>query len=94
MLDINLPVTLESLPMIGFVILKRLKMKKIIAVVLLTVSFIIGVYALVDVIRSVYYVVEYESLTENSMGVVFGKILFFIILVVVFFLSRKFYNKN
>ncbi len=69
-------------------------MKKIIAVVLLTVSFIIGVYALVDVIRSVYYVVEYESLTENSMGVVFGKILFFIILVVVFFLSRKFYNKN
>ncbi|HCV66224.1 hypothetical protein AB6849_12015 [Serratia proteamaculans] len=69
-------------------------MKKIIAVVLLIASFIIGVYALVDVIRSVYYVVAYESLTENSMGVVFGKILFFIILVVVFFLSRKFYNKN
>lgn len=69
-------------------------MKKIIAVVLLITSFIIGVYALVDVIRSVYYVVEYESLTANSMGVIFGKTLFFIILVVVFLRSGKFYNKN
>ena len=68
-------------------------MKKIIAVVLLIASFIIGVYALVDVIRSVYYVVAYESLTANSMGVVFGKILFFIIMVAVFLLSHKFYRK-
>ncbi|CAI0748162.1 hypothetical protein [Serratia quinivorans] len=69
-------------------------MKKIIAVVLLITSFIIGIYALVDVIRSVYYVVAYESLAANSMGVIFGKTLFFIILVVVFLLSHKFYKKN
>ncbi|WP_085117365.1 hypothetical protein [Serratia proteamaculans] len=94
MLDINLPVTLESLPMIGFVILKRLKMKKIIAVVLLTVSFIIGVYALIDVIRSAYYVLVYESLTGSSIGVIFGKTLFFIVMVAIFLFACKFYKKN
>lgn len=64
-------------------------MKKTILCVIMIISLIVGIYALIDLLRSIYYVLSYESLTVYAGGVIFGKLVFVMICVVIFILSKK-----
>lgn len=59
-------------------------MKKIIALVFAIIFIVIGTYTLFDIIRSVWYVLIYDSITTSASGILFGKFLFLVLIFMVF----------
>jgi len=56
-------------------------MKKIILLVLMIIFIIIGVFTLFDISQSIWYVFSLEAITAVSAGLIFGKIIFLIIII-------------
>lgn len=69
-------------------------MKKSTALVFTIISLIIGIYTLIDVLRSLWYVLAYETVNASSSGMIFGKFLFFVLILIVFLFSLKVYRKS
>ncbi|MDR7343367.1 hypothetical protein J2X14_001779 [Pantoea alhagi] len=69
-------------------------MKKTTALIFTIISLIIGIYTLIDVIRSLWYVLAYESVNASSSGMIFGKFLFFVVISTLFLFSLKVYRKS
>lgn len=69
-------------------------MKKIIALVFAVIFIVIGIYTLIDIIRSVWYVLAYESITTSASGILFGKFLFLVIISTGYFFTLKVYKKS
>ena len=69
-------------------------MKKIIALVFAIIFIVIGIYTLIDIIRSVWYVLVYESITTSASGILFGKFLFLVIIFIGYLFTLKLYKKS
>lgn len=54
---------------------------------------IIGIYSLIDIISSFNNVISYETFTWQSSGVIFGKTIFLLIIVLAWIITRKIYKK-
>lgn len=55
---------------------------------------IIAVYSIFDVFTSFINVVRYEAMTWQSLGFIFGKIMFFILILAIIMLFYKIYKKS
>jgi len=53
----------------------------------------VGIYSLIDIISSINNVISYEKFTWQSSGVVFGKVIFLLIIVLAWIITRKTYKK-
>lgn len=56
-------------------------MKKIASLILTIVFFIIGIFTIVDIFQSAWYVTTLETFTAMSAGLLFGKIVFLILIL-------------
>lgn len=56
-------------------------MKKIILLVLMIIFITIGGFTLFDISQSIWYVFSLEAITAMSAGLIFGKIIFLIIII-------------
>lgn len=56
-------------------------MKKIILLILMVIFIIIGVFTLIDISQSIWYIFSLETITTMSAGLILGKITFLIIII-------------
>ncbi|EMM6514378.1 MULTISPECIES: hypothetical protein [Enterobacter] len=56
-------------------------MKKIILLMLMIIFITIGAFTLFDISQSIWYVFSLEAITAMSAGLIFGKIIFLIIII-------------
>ncbi|HIB8957400.1 TPA: hypothetical protein ACWYFW_002547 [Enterobacter ludwigii] len=56
-------------------------MKKIILLVLMIIFITIGAFTIFDISQSIWYVFSLEAITAMSVGLIFGKIIFLIIII-------------
>ncbi|MEN4830679.1 hypothetical protein [Pantoea vagans] len=64
-------------------------MKKIISLFLIVVLSLLSLYAVADIIGSIYLVARYENFTLSSTGIILGKILFTAVCMVFTFILVK-----
>lgn len=68
-------------------------MKKVISLFLIVVLSLLSLYAVADIVGSIYLVARYENFTLSSTGIILGKILFTAVCMVFTFIlvnkSRK-----
>jgi len=64
-------------------------MKKIISLFLIVVLSLLSLYAIADIIGSIYLVARYENFTLSSSGIIAGKILFTSVCVAFIFILIK-----
>ena len=66
-----------------------MNMKKIISLFLIVVLSLLSLYAIADIIGSIYLVARYENFTLSSSGIIAGKILFTSVCVAFIFILIK-----
>ncbi|AMG58365.1 hypothetical protein [Pantoea vagans] len=64
-------------------------MKKIISLFLIVVLSLLSLYAVADIVGSIYLVARYEKFTLSSTGIILGKILFTAVCMVFTFILVK-----
>lgn len=64
-------------------------MKKIISLFLIVVLSLLSLYAVADIVGSIYLVARYENFTLSSTGIILGKILFTAVCMVFTFILVK-----
>lgn len=69
-------------------------MKKGIALLLICLFAVVGIYTFIDIIESVFNVARYETFTLAATGTLFGKAVFLLVVIVAFTFSIKFYRKK
>ncbi|MCL5497928.1 hypothetical protein M5Y49_04415 [Escherichia coli] len=69
-------------------------MKKVLTLIAMIILLLAGVYALVDIISSLWLVVKYESFNAYSTGALIGKVLFLLVISGLFFLVRRIRNNK
>lgn len=70
-----------------------MSLKKTIVMIFIIIFLFISIYSLIDIIRSVWYVLVYESINASAFAIVLGKVLFFVIIFVIFLFLLKTYKK-
>jgi len=66
-----------------------MNMKKIISLFLIVVLSLLSLYAVADIVGSIYLVARYEKFTLSSTGIILGKILFTAVCMVFTFILVK-----
>jgi len=66
-----------------------MNMKKNISLFLIVVLSLLSLYAIADIIGSIYLVARYENFTLSSSGIIAGKILFTAVCVAFIFILIK-----
>lgn len=66
-----------------------MNMKKIISLFLIVVLSLLSLYAIADIIGSIYLVARYENFALSSSGIIAGKILFTAVCVAFIFILIK-----
>lgn len=85
---------LPKIPLLSSINLDSHKMKKGIALLLICLFAVVGIYTFIDIIESVFNVARYETFTLAATGTLFGKAVFLLVVIVAFTFSIKFYRKN
>ncbi|WP_336748139.1 hypothetical protein [Pantoea vagans] len=69
-------------------------MKKTISIFLAVIFSLLSLYAIVDIIESIYLISRYKNLTLSSLGFIAGKTLFTTVCLVVIFILVKRIRKH
>ena len=69
-------------------------MKKILLLILTIVFLIIAIFTTVDLLQSAWYVLSLEKITTTSAGLLFGKLVFLLVILLAFYFSLKFLRKS
>ncbi|WP_315312779.1 hypothetical protein [Pantoea vagans] len=69
-------------------------MKKTISIFLAVIFSLLSLYAIVDIIESIYLISRYENFTLSSLGFIAGKTLFTTVCLVVIFILVKRIRKH
>lgn len=69
-------------------------MKKTLLLILTIVLLIIAVFTTSDLFQSAWYVFSLEKITTTSAGLLFGKLVFLLIILLALYFSLKFLRKS
>jgi len=69
-------------------------MKKTLLLILTIVFLIIAILTTVDLLQSAWYVFSLEKITTTSAGLLFGKLVFLLVILLAFYFSLKFLRKS
>ncbi|MBT1728715.1 hypothetical protein [Enterobacter quasimori] len=69
-------------------------MKKTLLLILTIVLLIIAVFTTADLFQSAWYVFSLEKITTTSAGLLFGKLVFLVVILLVLYFSLKFLRKS
>lgn len=69
-------------------------MKKTLLLILTIVLLIIAVFTTADLFQSAWYVFSLEKITTTSAGLLFGKLVFLAVILLVLYFSLKFLRKS
>ncbi|MGN7788835.1 hypothetical protein [Enterobacter sp. 22452] len=69
-------------------------MKKTLLLILTIVLLIIAVFTTADLFQSAWYVFSLEKITTTSAGLLFGKLVFLLVILLALYFSLKFLRKS
>lgn len=69
-------------------------MKKIMLLILTVVFLVIAIFTTVDLFQSAWYVFSLEKITTTSAGLLFGKFIFLLVILLAFYFSLKSLRKS
>lgn len=69
-------------------------MKKTLLLILTIVFLIIAIFTTVDLLQSAWYVFSLEKINTTSAGLLFGKLVFLLVILLAFYFSLKFLRKS
>lgn len=69
-------------------------MKKIMLLILTVVFLVIAIFTTVDLFQSAWYVFSLEKITTTSAGLLFGKLVFLLIIILASYFSLKSLRKS
>ncbi|PJD08290.1 hypothetical protein [Enterobacter mori] len=69
-------------------------MKKTLLLILTIVLLIIAVFTTSDLFQSAWYVFSLEKITTTSAGLLFGKLVFLLVILLALYFSLKFLRKS
>ncbi|AMY65655.1 hypothetical protein VE11_13105 [Enterobacter asburiae] len=69
-------------------------MKKIMLLILTVVFLVIAIFTTVDLFQSAWYVFSLEKITTTSAGLLFGKLVFLLIILLASYFSLKSLRKS
>ncbi|HFT7523673.1 hypothetical protein ACVGWB_24425 [Enterobacter mori] len=69
-------------------------MKKTLLLILTIVLLIIAVFTTSDLFQSTWYVFSLEKITTTSAGLLFGKLVFLLVILLALYFSLKFLRKS
>lgn len=69
-------------------------MKKYLAITLMIIMLFLGAYSFIDLIKSLWIIFKYEHIDLYTIGSLSGRVLFIIILLIGYRLSRKWYRTS
>ncbi|HHA1270562.1 TPA: hypothetical protein ACOELQ_001009 [Enterobacter mori] len=69
-------------------------MKKTLLLILTIILLIIAIFTTVDLFQSAWYVFSLEKITTTSAGLLFGKLVFLVVILLALYFSLKFLRKS
>ncbi|HED4182312.1 TPA: hypothetical protein R4289_001958 [Enterobacter mori] len=69
-------------------------MKKTLLLILTIILLIIAIFTTADLFQSAWYVFSLEKITTTSAGLLFGKLVFLVVILLALYFSLKFLRKS